>query len=247
MPSCYYVPISVVVPGEAVPVSASNEMLDVRGFIRDERNQPFATIKQTITVPPATRDTLGSRQVLFQTGATLPPGRYIARIIVRENVTGKMGTFETAVLVPDLTRAPVKVSTIVLSTQIQSSPAGRKTLSPLVRDNVEIIPNLTHVVTQDQKLYFYYEVYEPAMAEARPQLRTNLAFYRGKVKVYETPVVERRSLDALDRKAAIFEFQVDASTLTPGLYSCQVNVIDAVAGQFAFPRLELYVRASEKK
>jgi hypothetical protein len=157
-----------------------------------------------------------------------------------------MGTFETAVLVPDLTRAPVKVSTVVLSTQLQTSAPGRKTLSPLVRDRVEIIPNLTHVVNQAQKLYFYYEVYEPALAETRVQLRTNLAFYRGKVKVYETPVVERTSLDASDRRAAIFEFEVDASTFAPGLYTCQVNVIDAVAGQFTFPRLDLYVRASDR-
>ena len=242
-PSCFYVPISIAVPGEAVPVSSSDEVLDIRGFVRDERNQPFATIKQTVTVPAATRDALASRQVLFQTGATLPPGRYIARIIVRENATGKMGTFETAVFVPDLTRAPVKVSSVVLSTQLQHGPPARRTLSPLVRDNLEIIPNLTHIVTQDQKLYFYYEVYEAAIAENRLHLRTNLTFYRGKVKVYETPIVERMSLDAADRKAAVFEFEVDASTFTPGLYTCQVNVIDAAAGQFSFSRLDLYVRA----
>ncbi|HXT68985.1 MAG TPA: VWA domain-containing protein [Vicinamibacterales bacterium] len=243
MPSCFYVPISLAIPGEAVPASTSDEVLDIRGFVRDERNQPFATIKQTITVPAATRDSLASRQVLFQTGATLPPGRYIARIIVRENVTGKMGTFEAAVLVPELNRAPVKVSSIVMSTQLQLGKPARKTLSPLVRDNLEIIPNLTHVVTQDQKLYFYYEVYEPALTENQPQIRTNLAFYRGKVKVYETPIVERTVLDAADRKAAIFEFEVDASTFTPGLYTCQVNVIDAAASQFSFSRLDLYVRA----
>lgn len=242
-PSCFYVPISVAVPGEAVPVSTSDEVLDIRGFVRDERNQPFATIKQTVTVPAASRDALASRQVLFQTGATLPPGRYIARIIVRENVSGKMGTFETTVLVPELTRAPVKMSSVVMSTQLQIGKPARKTLSPLVRDNLEIIPNLTHVVTQAQKLYFYYEVYEPGMVENRPQIRTNLTFYRGKVKVYETPIVERTSLDAADRRAAIFEFEVDASTFAPGLYTCQVNVIDVVAGQFAFPRLDVYVRA----
>ena len=181
--SCFYVPISITVPGEAVPVSSSDQVLDIRGFVRDERNQPFATIKQTATVPAATRDALASRQVLFQTGATLPPGRYVARITVRENVTGKMGTFETAVLVPDLTRAPVKVSSVIMSTQLQRGTPTRRTLSPLVRDNLEIIPNLTHVVAQDQKFYLYYEVYDPAIAENRPHLRTNLTFYRGKVKV----------------------------------------------------------------
>ena len=36
-----------------------------------------------------------------------------------------------------------------------------------MRDNVEIVPNLTHVVSQDQKLYFYYEVYDPGQTRRR--------------------------------------------------------------------------------
>lgn len=241
-PSCFYVPIAVAVPGEALPVSENNEVLDIRGFIRDERNQPFATIKQTVNVPPATRENLAARQLLFQTGAPLPPGRYIARVIVRENVSGKMGTFETSVLVPELSRAPLKMSSVVLSTKLVPGPPARRTLSPLVRDNLEIVPNLTHVVTQDQKLYFYYEVYEPGTDGTAVHLRTNLTFYRGKTKVYETPIVERTTLDAADRKAALFEFEVDPAAFPPGLYTVQVNVIDAIAAQFAFPRLEMYVR-----
>ncbi|MEI6244829.1 MAG: VWA domain-containing protein [Acidobacteriota bacterium] len=244
-PSCYYVPISVAVPGEAVPLSSTNEVMDVRGFIRDERGQTFATIKSTINVPPATKDALANKQVLFQTGATLPPGRYTAKIIVRENTTGQMGTFETAVVVPDLSRATVKMSTVVLSTQLLNA-TGRKTLSPLVHDNIEIVPNLTRVVNQDQKLYFYYEVYDPTMSEAAPQVRTNLAFYRNKAKVYETPIVERTSLDALDRKAEIFEFVVDAGTFKPGVYTCQVNVVDAVSGAITFQRFQMAVRPSAK-
>ena len=95
---------------------------------------------------------------------------------------------------------------------------------------------------RSQKVYFYYEVYEPAADAGAPQLRTSLSFYRGKVKVFETPIVERASLDVADRRAAVFQFEVPADSFTPGLYTCQVNIIDAVAGRFAFPRLLMYVR-----
>jgi len=152
-----------------------------------------------------------------------------------------MGTFETPIVVPELKAAPVKVSSLVLSTQLQNV-AGRKTISPLVRDGVEMVPNLTHIVSRGQKLYFYYEVYEPAAENGAPQLRTSLAFYRGKVKVFETPVVERTQIDAADRRAAIFQFEVPAESFKAGLYTCQVNIIDEVAGRFVFPRLEMYVR-----
>jgi hypothetical protein len=243
---CYYVPISLAVPGDAIPVSTENVTLDVRGYIRDERGFPVGTIKDTLTVPPSSKDALASKQVLYQTGTALGPGHFTVKVVVRENTTGHVGTFEMPVNVPDLSRVPVKVSTVILSTQLQSVPPNAKTLNPLVRDNISIVPNLTHVVSRDQKLYFYYEVYDPTQSDAHPQIRTSLAFYRGKVKVYETPVVERTSLDAADRKAAVFQFEVPADKFKPGLYACQVNLVDEVAGKFTFPRLEMYVRAGDK-
>jgi hypothetical protein len=54
--------------------------------------------------------------------------------------------------------------------------------------------------------------------------------------------VDRTGLDAADRRAAVFQFEVPASGFQPGLYTCQVNIIDDVAGRFVFPRLAVYVR-----
>jgi VWFA-related protein len=240
-PDKYYVPIALAVPGSAIPASSDKVTLDVAGFIRDERGAPVGRIRDTLTVPPVSADGLAARQVLYETGVTLPPGRFSIKIVVRENAAGRMGTFEAPVVVPELKQAPVKVSSVVLSTQLQRV-AGRKTPSPLTRDGVELVPNLTHVVRHDQTLYLYYEVYDPAADHGAPQLRTNLGFYRGRVKVFETPVVERTNVDAGDRHAAVFQFEVPAASFKPGLYTCQINIIDAVAGRFAFPRLQMYVR-----
>jgi VWFA-related protein len=242
-PDRYYVPVSLAVPGSAVPPAKGQEKitLDVAGTVRDERNFPVGRIRDTMTVPPASADGLAARQVLYQTGVALPPGRFSVKIAVRENSTGQMGTFETKIVVPELKQAPVKVSSVILGTQLRNA-AGRKTESPLVRDGQELVPNLTHIVGRHQKLYLYYEVYDPAQENGSPQVQTSLAFYRGRVKVFETPVVERTRIDAADRHAAIFQFEIPADSFKPGLYTCQVNIIDNVAGRFAFPRLELYVR-----
>jgi VWFA-related protein len=237
----YYVPISVAVPGAAVPRADDKATLDVAGFIRDERGTPVGRIRDTLTLPPAAAGGSVAAQVLYQTGVTLPPGRFTVRVVVRENANGAMGSFEAAVMVPELKKSDVKISSIVLSTQLQKA-SDRKTANPLVRDGLELVPNLTHIVGRDQKLYIYYEVYEPAAASGVPQLGTNLIFYRGGVKMFETPIVERGQVDVADRKAALFQFEVPAGSLAPGLYTCQVNVVDQVAGRFAFPRLELYIR-----
>ena len=240
----YYVPVSLAVPGSAVPPAEGQDKvtLDVAGFIRDERGFPVGRIRDTMTVPPASADGLAARQVLYQTGVTLPPGRFSLKIVVRENTTGQMGTFETQIVVPELKQAPVKVSSVVLSTQLQNAPRAARRRARSCATASSSCPNLTHIVSRNQKLYFYYEVYDPAQESGAPQLRTSLAFYRGKVKVFETPVVERTQIDAADRHAAIFQFEVPAGSFKPGLYTCQVNIVDEVASRFAFPRLEMYVR-----
>ena len=49
-------------------------------------------------------------------------------------------------------------------------------------------------------------------------------------------------ITAPDRKAVIFQIDVPLQSLKPGLYLCQVNVIDDVAGSFSFPRFPLLIR-----
>ena len=240
----YYVPVALSVPGYAVPVANESDKvsLDVLGMVRDEQGRPLGRFKETLQLPAGTGKTLAGKQVLYQSGVTLPPGRFSVKAVVRENSTGLMGTYESAIVVPELKKETMKLSSIVIGTQMEQA-ARVKTDNPLVRDGVQLVPNLTHVVGRDQKLYFYYEVYDPSEAAGSPpQLRTSLAFYRGKVKVYETPVVERTTIDVPERHAALFQFEVPPDAFTPGLYTCQINVIDTVAGHFAFPRVMLYVK-----
>src|SRR5262249_31888731 len=73
-------------------------------------------------------------------------------------------------------------------------------------------------------------------------LLTSILFFNGKVKTFETPLVEARQLNAPERKAAVFQFDVPLAQLTPGFYTCQVNVIDDAGGTFSFPRLPILIR-----
>lgn len=241
----YFVPISVAVPGSAIPVPADKDKdkmaLDVLGFVRDEQGRPVGRVQQTITLPAGSTGTVASKQVLYTTGVELPPGRFDVKVVVRENTSGLMGSFEAPVVVPELKSAPIKVSAVTLSTQMQAAKETKD--NPLIRNGLQLVPNVTHIVGKDQRLLFYYEVYDPSTAAgAAPDIRTSLAFYRGRVKVFETPVVERANLDDPSRKAAIFQLEVAGSSLAPGFYTCQINVIDSNAGKFAFPRLVFLLR-----
>ena len=107
--------------------------------------------------------------------------------------------------------------------------------------------------------FFLYEVYDPtrpkgvAEPAASPGLGrraggavkvlTSIEFLSGGVKVYETPLVEADEINAPERGAVAFQFDVPLTGLKPGSYVCQVNVIDDAGGSFSFPRMALQIQA----
>ena len=239
-------PVSIAVPGSEIPFAQSSAQdratIDVIGLMRDTEQRPVGRMRDTVKVAVQQTQDVKRKTVQYETGFTLPPGRYRLKVVLRENQSGAVGSYESDVVVPDMRRLPVKLSSVVLGTQTQPV-TQRNAVSPLARNGTMLVPSLTHVVSTGQPLYFYYEVYEPALVQSgSPRLLTSIAFFRGKVKTYETPLVEVTKLDAPDRKAAIFQYSVPASALKPGYYTCQITVVDDVAGTFAFPRLPLLVK-----
>jgi hypothetical protein len=198
--------------------------------------------------------------VQYDTGMSLLSGKYHLKFVVRENQTGRMGSFETDIEVPELKALPLKMSSVVLANQIQPSTVKTSAnLNPLVHDGSEIIPNITHVFSAAQHLLLYYEVYDPARPVAVDSARgtdsrrdndnksgirllSNVAFFQGKAKAYESSLVELTELNARERKAAVFQLDVPLTSLKSGFYTCQVNVIDDAGGHFLFPRLALLIR-----
>ena len=247
----FFVPISLVVPGREIPFTRGGDQdratLDVIGAVTDGSNRrPISTLRDTVKFNVQESLEVRHKNVQYNSGFVLPAGKYHLKFVVRENQSGRLGSFETDLVVPELKTVPLKMSSVVLASQLQPAPSKRRNESPLIRDGSELIPNVTHVFASGQHLYLYYEVYDPARQgkEKQPEIRllTNVAFFSGKVKTYETLLVEAQQLNAPDRKAAVFQLDVPLTALKPGFYTCQVNVIDDAAGHFTFPRLALLVR-----
>ena len=245
----FFVPISLVVPGSEIPFTRGGDQdkatLDVIGAVLDDNKRPITSLRDTVKFNVRGSQEVRRKNVQYNSGFVLPAGKYHLKFVVRENQSGRLGSFETDLIIPELKTAPLKMSSVVLASQLQPA-AKRRSDNPLIRDGSELIPNVTHVFSSGQHLYLYYEVYDPARQgkEKQPEIRlmTNVAFFSGKVKTYETPLVEAQQLNVPDRKAAVFQLDVPLTSLKPGFYTCQVNVIDDAAGRFIFPRLGLLVR-----
>ena len=260
----YYIPISLIVPGSAIPFTRNRDQdkatLDILGVVTDERKVPVGGIRDTVKLAVNAANEVQRKNVQYDNGLILPPGKYHLKIVVRENENGQMGAFETDFAIPDLKSTPLKMSSIVMASQIQPAGKHENPNDPLIRNGSQIIPSVTRVFSTGQHLYFYYEVYDPARSrnanneaangknraagEAKNVVRllSNVSFFKGDVKAYETSLTEIHEVAVPDRHAAIFQLEVPLSELKPGFYTCQINVIDDAAGHFLFPRITLLVR-----
>ena len=248
----FYMPVSLVVPGSQIPFVKGGDKdkatLDIIGAVLDEAQRPVGRVRDTVKLNLDPSLQARQKNIQYTTSFNLPPGKYQLKFVVRENQTGRMGSFIAEVMLPDLKKAPLKMSSIVLASQREPS----KKDDPLVRNGEEYVPNISHVFRQDQHMYLLYEIYDPSHekpAEGAPKeaksaidLLSSLELIQGSTKVYETPIVQAKSINVEGRDAVSIELDVPLSALKPGSYVCQLNVIDDAAGSFAFPRFAVLVR-----
>ena len=248
----FYVPVSLVVPGSQIPFVKGGDKdkatLDIIGTVIDEVKRPIGQARETVKLNLDSSLNARQKNVQYTTSFDLPPGKYRLKFVVRENQTGRMGSFEAEIVLPEMKKAPLKISSIVLASLRQPS----KRQSPLIRNGEEYVPNISHVFRQDQHLYLLYEIYSPARektSEEQPKgskpginLLSSLELIQGSTKVYETAVVQAKAINVEGRDAVAIELDVPLAGLKPGQYLCQLNVIDDAGGSFAFPRFAVLVK-----
>ena len=248
----YFVPLAVKIPGSEIELArhggAESTRLDFIGEVKDTKGALVGNVRDNIEVKlkGETAQQLAKTTLQYDTGFTLAPGSYTVKFLARENQTGKMGTFETKLVVPDLTSEQkyLPISSVVLSNQrermenaVATAERDKKLLAqhPLIQDGQKLIPSVTRVFRKDQNMYVYVEAYEPS-AETTQPLMASVSFYRGKVKAFETePLQVTEGLNP-KTKALPLKFSVPLAKLPPGRYTCQVSVLDPTAQKFAFWR-----------
>jgi VWFA-related protein len=252
----YFVPVTIKVPGSEFELAkhggAEATKIDWIGEVRDAKGQVQGNVRDVsdIKLKGETVAQLARKSIAYNTGFTLAPGSYVLKVLARENLSGKMGTFEHRFVIPDLNADPIRLplSSVVLSNQredlgsaVYNAERNRRLfmLDPLVQENKRLIPSVTRVFRKDQEMYVYLEAYEPA-AETTQPLYARVSFFRGKVKAFETePLEVTEGMNMA--KGVPLRFSVKMEKLQPGRYECQVSVLDPAAQKFNFWRAPIVV------
>ena len=261
--SKYFVPIGVKIPGSALAFKSKGAKaateLDFIAQVYDDRNRSAATVRDTIPLK-LNEDVAGQvahKNLQYDTGVTLTPGKYRLRFVARENGEGKVGTYEAKFVIPDITNEKtLRYSSVILSNQrdaVANQVAGVKNSkklveeNPLIADGKKLVPNVTKVFRVNQNMLVYVEVYDPNIPDFLPEnfkrasVTASLALYKDDRKIFESPSVRANRL-AENRSGTLpVWLQMSMAKIPPGTYDAQVNLIDEFGKKFAFPRTSLAV------
>jgi VWFA-related protein len=246
----YFVPVVMKIPGSELSLArrggAERTVIDFIGEIKDEYGTTIQNIRDKVAIKLSgeTAAQLAQRTIEYDTGYTLLPGSYTIKVLARDAETGRIGTYLTRFVIPNLNKENrrIPISSVVLSGQRVDmrdalyTAAGRdrdQVSNPLVQDGQKLIPSVTRVFSKTRDLYVYFQAYEPSAQAVQP-LMAFVTFYRGQAKAFETPPLEVSEALANRLKTIPFKLRLDLKRLAPGRYNCQVTVLDLKGKKGAF-------------
>ena len=250
----YFVPIVVKIPGRELVLAkrggAEHTLIDFIGEIKDDYGGVTVTNlrdKANIKLSDATAEQLSKRPIEYDAGFTVLPGKYTIKFLARDDETGRIGTFQTSFVIPNLNKEAqrIPISSVVLSSQrvdlkdalynAQKAKEENKeeAVNPLVQNGQKLIPSVTRVFRKDQSMYVYLQAYEQDAAASQP-LVAFVSLYSGQSKVFETQPMEVTA--GLDNrlKTMPLDFNIPLNRLPAGRYNCQVTVLNPADQKAAF-------------
>jgi hypothetical protein len=219
--------------------------------LTDAQNHVAGGLRDTLPVR-VTADTLeeiiGSN-LFYEGEVVLPAGKYNLKAVVRENESGKVGTFEAPLVIPDVADTGLGLSSVILSNEVKSSDdlnrshVNRDKNSPLQVGDRSILPSVTRVFRTNQLLTVYLQSYAgkdvaPATVATAPSV--GLVFFRHGRKFAEAGPFDGKLEKSADQRASYFA-QIPLDKFPRGTYTLQVNVLDPSVERVAFARVPLAV------
>jgi VWFA-related protein len=236
----YFVPITVLVPADALLNQASRPMATIALAVLDSHGHVVRKLRDVIPAAAFKKNSDGAVQ--YETATELPRGDYNLRLVVVRSDSGQVGSFRTAIRLPKPNHSPLSVSS-VLSGTLTDTPAGFAK-SPLVVNGSRLLLNPLSAYNANRELTVQYQVEcgpdnsESANVTCQPKetLSSVQCFLSDQAVLKVVPPAS-----TITRASAVFRVNFPAGSLRPGTYTCRVTAINSPAGAFAFGSIQLRI------
>jgi len=250
----YFVPISLRMPGDIVAgATGGRVILDLIAEVKTDQGLTIRNLRDKLEFrvrgdAPAKS---ANRPVQYETGFSLIPGNYEIKLLVRDQASGRIGTFLRSFSVPNLERqeSGIRVSSVVLgghrvaaAEMLYSVNKGRTALAehPFVHEGQMVVPSLSRVFERQRPAWILCEIYQLDAERPRP-VASHITISKQGFKVLETPIRLAADDWRPGTKTLAIRTQLPLDQLESGTYDVQLTLIDIQVGRAAFWRASVVI------
>lgn len=259
----YFVPVVIKIPGRELALAkrggAEHTLIDFVGEIKDVVGGVTITnVRDNVNIKlsDATAAELVHRPIEYDGGFTLLPGKYLIKLLARDDETGRIGTYETTFTIPNLNKEVrrVPISSVVLSSQRvdlhqalydaarAKDRAKDDAVNPLVQEGRKLVPSVTRVFSARRELFVFLQAYRPSDAapgappppQSAPPLIAYVSLYSGDAQVFRSAAISVAPTPGTRLGVTPLSFTVGLNQLAAGQYRCQVTVLDPSTAKASF-------------
>ena len=235
------------VPNEFFSFSPVNgrqtAVVAIAGVVFDDRGNAGAAFDNRITIDsPSLEAAKEGSDLTYGYPIYLKPGLYQVRVGVRDEKTGRTGTAQSWIEIPDSSQ--LALSSLLLGARMQPKVGDLSAISKDGPASVEV--NITHDFSVNQYLRFLVFVYNaapaPAPANSKPDVAIQVQIVRDGQPVVTTALRKVSTEGIADLARIPYAAEISLSGLPAGLYLLQVTVVDRVAKRSASQQTHLEIQ-----
>lgn len=256
----YFVPIVVKIPGRELALAkrggAQHTLIDFVTEIKDlVGGTTITNVRDNVNIKltDATAAELAHRPIEYDAGFTLLPGKYRIKFLARDDETGRIGTYQTTFIIPNLNKEErnIPISSVILSSQradlretiydaLKSKDRDKEAaVNPLVQEGRKLVPSVNRVFSTSREMYVFLQAYKQPASTGSPNSQPLFAFvslYTAGDKVLESSPLAIAPDGASRLGTMPLSFTLGLGDLSPGEYDCQVTVLDPSTQKTTFWR-----------
>jgi VWFA-related protein len=207
--------------------------IKLAGVVLSDKGKIASSFKNQLNIDPPKAG--GSDSIFYNHHTPLTPGIYQFRVAARDERSGRVGSAIQWIVVPDLAKSKLTLSSVLLGGQVLEDKSKEGT--PHVQLSVD------HSFGRASQVGYWVFVYNAKRdAAGKPQLLVETQVLRDGQTVLSSPQRRLNIEGQQDMERLPFGDELALKTLAPGRYDLKVTVTDSVAGTSATQVTDFVVR-----
>ena len=206
-------------------IDLSAVYFDEKGVIKD------SFMDRIVSTAPDLEKTKNFRNdIMFTYPAKLPPGLYQVRVAARDDKSGKVGSAQAWIEIPDLANKKLAMSSLLLGERTQAMMTN---VSNTAGGVSPIALSASHRFQRESSLRFLIFAYNSALSpvDQKPDVAVQVQVIRDDQPVLTTALRKVNTEGATDLTRLPYAAEIPLTDMLPGRYLLSVTLIDRVAKQ----------------